>query len=55
MCSITGGKKVAVDKPAFRALALYENGGHHVAFSAAAHVWLDKLALQNAIFWAAVK
>jgi len=31
-------------KPAFTALALYENGGHHVAFSKAARVWLDSLA-----------
>lgn len=38
------GKKVAISKPAFSALALYENGGHHVAFSAAARIWLDKLA-----------
>jgi GH18 family chitinase/type 1 glutamine amidotransferase len=34
-------------KPAFTALALYENGGHHVAFSKAARVWLDSLAVAN--------
>lgn len=28
----------------FKALALYENGGHHVAFSKRAVVWLDSLA-----------
>ncbi|HET6253645.1 MAG TPA: ThuA domain-containing protein [Puia sp.] len=30
--------------PRFRVLALYENGGHHVEFSARARVWLAKLA-----------
>jgi type 1 glutamine amidotransferase len=28
----------------FKVLALYENGGHHVAYSKAARIWLDKLA-----------
>lgn len=32
-------------KPKFRVIALYENGGHHVAYSAAAKTWLNKLAL----------
>ncbi|WP_162852803.1 ThuA domain-containing protein [Dinghuibacter silviterrae] len=31
----------------FRVLALYENGGHHVAFSARARTWLDQLALDS--------
>jgi len=31
----------------FRILALYENGGHHVAYSAAAKKWLDKLAADS--------
>jgi type 1 glutamine amidotransferase len=31
----------------FRALVLYENGGHHVAFSKAAKTWLDKLATDS--------
>lgn len=30
--------------PKFRVIALYENGGHHVEYSKAARVWLDKLA-----------
>ncbi len=30
--------------PKFRIIALYENGGHHVLYSKAAVVWLDKLA-----------
>jgi type 1 glutamine amidotransferase len=33
--------------PRFRVLALYENGGHHVAFSARARVWLDQLAADS--------
>src|SRR5262245_48323945 len=34
-------------KPRFRILALAENGGHHVAYSKAAKVWLDKLAADS--------
>ena len=35
-------------KPArFRALALYESGGHHVQYSAAARPWLNKLAADS--------
>ncbi len=30
-----------------RILAIYENGGHHVAYSAAAKKWLDKLAIDS--------
>jgi len=30
--------------PRFRVLALYENGGHHLAYSKAAKVWLAQLA-----------
>jgi uncharacterized protein len=33
--------------PRFRVLAIYENGGHHVQYSAAAKIWLDKLALDS--------
>jgi len=33
--------------PRFRVLALYENGGHHVEFSARARVWLAKLAADS--------
>lgn len=33
--------------PRFRVIALYENGGHHVEYSAAAKVWLDKLAVDS--------
>lgn len=31
-------------KPKFRALALYENGGHHIEYSKRAKTWLDNLA-----------
>ncbi|GAA4336684.1 hypothetical protein GCM10023149_45740 [Mucilaginibacter gynuensis] len=33
--------------PRFKVLAIYENGGHHVAYSKAARVWLDKLATDS--------
>ncbi|OKS84953.1 ThuA domain-containing protein [Mucilaginibacter polytrichastri] len=33
--------------PRFRVIALYENGGHHVAYSKAARIWLDSLAATN--------
>ena len=29
----------------FRVLALAENGGHHIAYSKRAKVWLDRLAI----------
>ncbi|HEY9046928.1 MAG TPA: ThuA domain-containing protein [Ohtaekwangia sp.] len=31
-------------KPAFRVIAIAENGGHHIAYTQAAKVWLGKLA-----------
>ncbi len=34
------GQKV----PKFKVIALYENGGHHIEYSKAAKIWLDKLA-----------
>src|ERR1700748_827212 len=33
--------------PRFRVIALYENGGHHIEYSKAAKVWLDKLAADS--------
>lgn len=33
--------------PRFRVIALYENGGHHVEYSKAAKIWLDKLAADS--------
>ncbi len=38
----------AQTSPKFNVLALYENGGHHVQFSAAAKTWLDQLAADSA-------
>lgn len=38
---------VAINEPKFRALVLYENGGHHIAYSTRAKVWLDELALKS--------
>jgi uncharacterized protein len=41
-------KRVAIHEPfSFKALVLYENGGHHVAYSAAAKPWLNKLAADS--------
>lgn len=34
-------------KSRFKALVLYENGGHHLAFSQAAKPWLNKLAVDS--------
>ena len=33
--------------PRFKVIALYENGGHHIEYSKAAKVWLDKLATDS--------
>ncbi|MBO9561949.1 MAG: ThuA domain-containing protein [Niastella sp.] len=33
--------------PRFRALVLYENGGHHIQYSKVARPWLDKLAIDS--------
>lgn len=34
-------------KSSFKALVLYENGGHHLEFSKAAKLWLNKLAIDS--------
>ena len=33
--------------PKFRVLVLYENGGHHLAYSQRARRWLDQLAANS--------
>jgi type 1 glutamine amidotransferase len=33
--------------PRFRVLVLYENGGHHIAYSQRARTWLDQLAANS--------
>ncbi len=38
------GPASAQKKPKFKALVMAEGGGHHIAFTKAARVWLDKLA-----------
>ena len=45
-CAMQAGAQTA-DQPRFRALAFYENGGHHVAYSARAVQWLDQLAADS--------
>ncbi|RFZ85941.1 ThuA domain-containing protein [Mucilaginibacter terrenus] len=44
---ISAGCKAQIKSPRFRVLALYENGGHHVAFTNAARPWLNKLAAKK--------
>ena len=34
-------------QPRFRALVLYQNGGHHVDYDKRARIWLDDLAAKN--------
>ncbi len=44
LCSISAN---AQPKPRFHVLALYENGGHHIEYSKAAKIWLNKLAADS--------
>lgn len=37
----------SAQKPRFKVLVLSENGGHHIKYSEAAKIWLDKLATDN--------
>lgn len=37
----------ATAAPRFRALVLYENGGHHIQYSQAAKIWLNQLAADS--------
>ena len=45
LLGMTGAGQVKV--PRFRALVLYENGGHHILYSKVARPWLDKLAADS--------
>ena len=45
--AVYGPGKDSLKNTRFKVLALYENGGHHVAYSAAAKTWLNKLALDS--------
>jgi len=38
---------VVLGQPKFRALVLYENGGHHIEYSKRARIWLDELATKS--------
>jgi uncharacterized protein len=33
--------------PRFKVIAIYQNGGHHIEYSRAAKIWLDKLAADS--------
>jgi type 1 glutamine amidotransferase len=47
-CLLTLGSVFGQSKsPKFKVIALYENGGHHLEYSKAAKIWLDKLAADN--------
>jgi type 1 glutamine amidotransferase len=44
---ISAGFARAQKPPRFHVIALYENGGHHVAYTNAARPWLNKLAADS--------
>ena len=43
----TGLVSAQPKSPRFHVIALYENGGHHIEYSKAAKIWLDKLAIDS--------
>ena len=48
VCAILSGTIPPQQKvPGFKVVVLYENGGHHILYSKAAKVWLDKLAADS--------
>ncbi|WP_428331467.1 ThuA domain-containing protein [Mucilaginibacter sp.] len=47
ICLFSFYAALAQTHPRFKVIALYENGGHHIAYSKAAIVWLDKLAADS--------
>src|SRR5579862_1468184 len=42
-----GSAKELSMSPRFRALVLYEPGGHHISYSQRARIWLDQLAANS--------
>lgn len=46
LCAVTASY-AQLKTPHFKVIALYENGGHHVEYSKAARIWLDKLAADS--------
>jgi type 1 glutamine amidotransferase len=48
LLTVVNTMAVAQTKPAtFKVLAISENGGHHIEYSKAAKIWLNKLAAEN--------
>lgn len=44
---VNAGTLLAQKTPKFKVIALYENGGHHIDYSKAAVLWLNKLAAEE--------
>ncbi|HEY4324456.1 MAG TPA: ThuA domain-containing protein [Mucilaginibacter sp.] len=47
LCCFFNQTEAQQKPPRFHVVALYENGGHHIDYSKAAKVWLDKLAADS--------
>jgi len=47
LCLMINDHSFAQTKPVFKVLAIAESGGHHIQYSKAARVWLDKLAKES--------
>lgn len=47
LCLLSTFTLWAQKAPKFKVIAIYENGGHHLEYSKAAVVWLNKLAADN--------
>lgn len=45
LCSVSIARTQGLSR--FKVIALYENGGHHIEYSKAAKIWLDKLAADS--------
>lgn len=45
--ALTAQQKAPKEKPRFSVLAIAENGGHHILYSKAAKIWLNKLAADS--------
>ncbi len=47
LVSFSSSREIKQLAPGFKVLVLSENGGHHVLFTQAAQIWLNKLALDS--------
>ena len=47
LCLLISNLAYSRIKPVFKVLAIAENGGHHIEYSKAAKIWIDKLANDN--------